>query len=165
MLKKWFTTLQIISLPPFGVSRASSSSIHAPSVLRKTRETSNKALNAINQMNLVPFLMSFLSSRDKLPISTITAAGMCRSILMPIHLSNLFAVAHCLYVLTDDNYPAISDIRSNTAYTYCLLDIVRLGSGISNGKGKDTSDERSVAFSVLASGAYPCVGQFSLSLR
>ncbi|KIM88980.1 hypothetical protein PILCRDRAFT_813980 [Piloderma croceum F 1598] len=97
-------------------------------------ETSNKALNAINQINPVPFLMSFLASRDKLPVSTVTAA------------------AHCLYVLTDDNYPAISDIRPNVAYTSCLLDIVRLGSGLSNGKGKDTLDERSVALPVLVSG-------------
>jgi hypothetical protein len=39
------------------------------------RETSNKALNAINQINLVPFLMSFLAARAKLPIVTVTAAG------------------------------------------------------------------------------------------
>jgi hypothetical protein len=39
-------------------------------------ETSNKALNAINQINLVPFLMSFLAAREKLPIATVTAAAM-----------------------------------------------------------------------------------------
>lgn len=32
-------------------------------------------MNAINQIALVPFLMSFLASRDKLPLSTVTAAG------------------------------------------------------------------------------------------
>lgn len=98
--------------------------------------TSNKALNAINQIDLVPFLMSFLASRDKLPISTVTAA------------------AHCLYVLTDDNYPAINDLRSNAGYTSCLLEIARLRPGQSNGneKWKDTSDERFIAFQVLISG-------------
>ena len=39
------------------------------------RETSNKALNAVNNLALVPFLMAFLSSRDKLPLPTVTSAG------------------------------------------------------------------------------------------
>ena len=43
--------------------------------LKKNRETSNKALNAVNQIGLVPFLMSFLGSKDKLPLSTVTSAG------------------------------------------------------------------------------------------
>ncbi|TFY61541.1 hypothetical protein EVG20_g7017 [Dentipellis fragilis] len=38
-------------------------------------ETSNKALNAVNELSLVPFLMSFLISRDRLPITTVTSAG------------------------------------------------------------------------------------------
>ena len=46
------------------------------SVLRLSRETSNKALNAVNQLDLVPFLASFLAARDKLPLSTVTSAGM-----------------------------------------------------------------------------------------
>ncbi|THG94495.1 hypothetical protein EW026_g6991 [Hermanssonia centrifuga] len=69
-------------------------------------ETSNKALNAINQIALVPFLMSFLGSRSKLPVSTVTSA------------------AQCLYVLTDDNWPATNELRTNGAYTACLLSIV-----------------------------------------
>ena len=40
-----------------------------------TRETSNKALSTINQISLVPFLMSFLAAREKLPTSTVTSAG------------------------------------------------------------------------------------------
>ncbi|KAH7914731.1 ARM repeat-containing protein [Hygrophoropsis aurantiaca] len=97
-------------------------------------ETSNKALNAINQMNLVPFLMSFLASRNKLPIVPVTAA------------------AQCLYVLTDDNQPAIDDVRSNDAYINCLLDVVRTGVEVSNGKGKQVSDERINMFKVLVCG-------------
>ncbi|KAF8832000.1 hypothetical protein HHX47_DHR1000917 [Lentinula edodes] len=38
-------------------------------------ETSNKALNAINSINLIPFLMSFLASRDKLSIAPVLAAA------------------------------------------------------------------------------------------
>lgn len=73
------------------------------------------------------------------------------------------AVAHCLYVLTDDNYPAISDIRSNAGYPSCLLEIVRLGPGLFNGKGKETLDERFIALSVLASGMYPVAELASLT--
>ena len=40
------------------------------------RETSNKALNAINELHLVPFLMSFLAARDRLPLAPVTSAGM-----------------------------------------------------------------------------------------
>ena len=40
-----------------------------------TRETSNKALNAINAIHLIPFLVSFLAARDKLPIAPIVSAG------------------------------------------------------------------------------------------
>ena len=43
--------------------------------LIKTRETSNKALNAINAIHLIPFLMSFLAARDKLPIAPVVSAG------------------------------------------------------------------------------------------
>ena len=43
--------------------------------MSRCRETSNKALNAVNQVNLIPFLMAFLESRAKLPIATVNAAG------------------------------------------------------------------------------------------
>ncbi|KAI0094380.1 armadillo-type protein [Irpex rosettiformis] len=98
-------------------------------------ETSNKALNAINQISLVPFLMSFLGARDKLPISTVASA------------------AHCLYVLTDDNYPAIQEVRSNGAYTACLLSVARPDENQkANGKGKAPSDDREVTLQVLCAG-------------
>ncbi|KAI0354660.1 ARM repeat-containing protein [Trametes cingulata] len=99
-------------------------------------ETSNKALNAINQISLVPFLMSFLAARDKLPLSTVTSA------------------AQCLYVLTDENPPIIDEVRSNAEYTACLLAIVKLEEAApkANGKDKDTSDVRATAFRVLTCG-------------
>ncbi|KAI0756410.1 ARM repeat-containing protein [Daedaleopsis nitida] len=99
-------------------------------------ETSNKALNAINQTSLVPFLMSFLAARDKLPVSTVTAA------------------AQCLYVLTDENYPIIEEARSNAEYTACLLAIVRSTDAAAkhNGKEKEASDARAFAFRVLCCG-------------
>ncbi|KAG5639576.1 hypothetical protein H0H81_012247 [Sphagnurus paluster] len=99
-------------------------------------ETSNKALNAINEINLIPFLMSFLAARDKISLVPVIAA------------------AHCLYVLTDDNYPAISDVRANAGYTSCLLDIVRSSNG-EIGKAKDAADPRVVTLKVLSSGDSP----------
>ncbi|KAI6047851.1 ARM repeat-containing protein [Pisolithus marmoratus] len=92
-------------------------------------ETSNKALNAINAIGLIPFLMSFLGARDKLPTATVTAA------------------AQSLYVLTDDNWPAIDAVRSDVAYTSCLLDIVRV-----NGQKNEASDDRFVMLYVLCCG-------------
>ncbi|KAI1793049.1 ARM repeat-containing protein [Ganoderma leucocontextum] len=99
-------------------------------------ETSNKALNAINQMSLVPFLMSFLAARDKLPLSTVTSA------------------AQCLYILTDENSPIIEEVRSNAEYTACLLAIVRTTEATvkTNGKGKETSDIRDDSRRVLCCG-------------
>ncbi|KAF8140491.1 ARM repeat-containing protein [Boletus edulis] len=97
-------------------------------------ETSNKALNAINQINLIPFLMSFLSSRDKLPMSTVVSA------------------AQSLYVLTDDNQAAIDEVRSNPAYSSCLLDVVRCNDRDPKGKSKDLSQDRFEALKVLCCG-------------
>ncbi|KAJ6611503.1 armadillo-type protein [Mycena sp. CBHHK59/15] len=98
-------------------------------------ETSNKALNAINEMKLTPFLMSFLAAREKIPLAPVTAA------------------AQCLYVLTDDNYPAIADIRSDGSYVACLMSIINSHENLPNDKAAtDTSDPRSVTLRVLASG-------------
>ncbi|THH26612.1 hypothetical protein EUX98_g7581 [Antrodiella citrinella] len=98
-------------------------------------ETSNKALTTINSLSLVPFLMSFLAARTNLPLSTVTSA------------------AQCLYVLSDDNPPAIHEIRPNAAYTTCLLEIAKTeGSPNLNEKGKEVSNERLVTLRVLCCG-------------
>lgn len=98
-------------------------------------ETSNKALNAVNQLSLVPFLMSFLAYREKLPLATVTSA------------------AQCLYVLTDDNMPAISEVKVDSSYTSCLLEIARSQGSLMNSKGKGpVQDERAITLPVLACG-------------
>ncbi|EMD42255.1 hypothetical protein CERSUDRAFT_110786 [Gelatoporia subvermispora B] len=99
-------------------------------------ETSNKAMNAINQIGLIPFLMSFLGSRENLPISTVTSA------------------AQCLYVLTDENPSAINELRADAAYTACLLSIVRPSESAPavNGKDKEKAIERALALRVLCCG-------------
>ncbi|KAG2338386.1 ARM repeat-containing protein [Suillus weaverae] len=104
-------------------------------------ETSNKALNAINQINLIPFLTSFLAARAKLPIATVTAA------------------AQCLYVLTDDNRPAIDELRSNAAYTTCLLEIVHNEGGVT-GKDGEVFWDRMTTLKVLSSGILSNVSPF-----
>ncbi|KIK99485.1 hypothetical protein PAXRUDRAFT_787973 [Paxillus rubicundulus Ve08.2h10] len=97
-------------------------------------ETSNKALNAINQIHLIPFLMSFLVSRDRLPVSTVVAA------------------AQCLYVLTDDNQSAIDEVRCNAVYTSCLLDIIRTDGPIQTDKARGVSEDCLVTLKVLCCG-------------
>ncbi|KAJ3879467.1 armadillo-type protein [Lentinula edodes] len=97
-------------------------------------ETSNKALNAINSINLIPFLMSFLASRDKLSIAPVLAA------------------AQCLYVLTDDNDSASVSLKSNAEYISCLLSIAQSPNQPANGKGKDINDHRLITLRVLSSG-------------
>ncbi|KAF8665307.1 hypothetical protein AX16_000327 [Volvariella volvacea WC 439] len=92
-------------------------------------ETSNKALNAINAINLVPFLMSFLASRDRLPLVPVTSA------------------AQCLYVLTDDNQPAITDIRASGDYISCLVSIAQ-----STPASKDANNPLSMNLRVLVAG-------------
>lgn len=104
-------------------------------------ETSNKALNAVNQINLVPFLMSFLAARAKLPIATVTAA------------------AQCLYVLTDDNQPAIDELRSNAAYSTCLFEIVHDEGGVTS-KDKEVFWDRTSTLKVLSSGILSNVSPF-----
>ncbi|KAJ7186701.1 armadillo-type protein [Mycena filopes] len=99
-------------------------------------ETSNKALTAINEMKLTPFLMSFLAAREKIPLAPITAA------------------AQCLYVLTDDNYPAIADVRADGGYIACLMSIIDDAQTSPNGKAPESQspDPRPVTLRVLASG-------------
>lgn len=104
-------------------------------------ETSNKALNAINQINLVPFLMSFLAARAKLPVATVTAA------------------AQCLYVLTDDNQPAIDELRSNAAYSTCILEIIHDEGGVTD-KDKEVFWDRMTTLKVLSSGILSNVSPF-----
>ena len=70
--------------------------------------------------------MSFLAARTKLPIATVTAAGwFADKISFRLVFMAYFTSAQCLYVLTDDNQPAIDELRSNAAYSTCLLEIVR----------------------------------------
>lgn len=95
-------------------------------------ETSNKALNAINDIQLIPFLMSFLAAKHILPLATVTSA------------------AQCLYVLTDDNFPAIKELRTDAAYLACLLELAK-SEGATNGKQKEL-DNKAVALSVLSAG-------------
>ncbi|KAJ3804403.1 armadillo-type protein [Lentinula aff. lateritia] len=97
-------------------------------------ETSNKALNAINSINLIPFLMSFLASRDKLSIAPVLAA------------------AQCLYVLTDDNDSASVSLKCNAEYISCLLSIAKSPNQPANGKGKDINDHRLITLRVLSLG-------------
>lgn len=66
-----------MSLRHYGVSRKFWTPEPLSYSLIVFRETSNKALNAINEIHLIPFLMSFLAARNKIPLAPVTAAGTC----------------------------------------------------------------------------------------
>ncbi|KAF9270677.1 ARM repeat-containing protein [Marasmius fiardii PR-910] len=97
-------------------------------------ETSNKALNAINEIGLIPFLMSFLASRERLSIVPVMAA------------------AQCLYVLTDENDAGILALKSDASYIACLLSITNDKPKNLNGKQKEPNDHRTLMIQILASG-------------
>ncbi len=74
------------------IVRVSSANIYIYIADLYARETSNKALNAINAIRLAPFLMSFLAFREQLPIAPVVAAGT----LAPfIRLSKMFCTYGC----------------------------------------------------------------------
>jgi hypothetical protein len=58
-------------------------------------ETHNKALNALNGLNLAPFLLGFIAHRSKIPAGTVLAA------------------AQCLYAITLDNPPFNGSLPSS----------------------------------------------------
>ena len=83
------------------------------------------------------------------------------NVLVDIKILMIQSTAHCLYVLTDDNYPAINEVRRDAGYISCLLEIAHAKKGLPNGKGKEAADEKSIALQVLVSGGfgrwlYPC---------
>ncbi|KAF8518620.1 armadillo-type protein [Gautieria morchelliformis] len=97
-------------------------------------ETSNKALMAVNDISLVPFLVAFLQAHDHIPLCTVNAA------------------AQCLYVLTEENDPAIESLRSESSYVSSLLDIAKIeapGISVSEEGNRGT---RWTALRVLVSG-------------
>jgi len=62
-------------------------------------------------------------------------------------------LAHCLYVLTDDNYPAIADLRADDRYLTCLVGIVR-PDRVLDKCTQESFDQRSVTLGVLVAGLF-----------
>ena len=91
-------------------------------------------------------------------MSTVTSAGtslVFKNTEYAQRFIPLLSPAQCLYVLTDDNPPAIDELRSNGAYVACLLTIARPeqpGSAQETKKGKARDAEREAALSVLSAG-------------
>lgn len=66
--------------------------------------------------------------------------------------------AQCLYVLTDDNTPAVNAVRSNFAYLSCLHEIAMAQGAHRDPKGKGpASEEKAITLSILACGMYTFV--------
>ncbi|KAI9259959.1 armadillo-type protein [Helicostylum pulchrum] len=70
-------------------------------------EASDKYVKAINRMNIVTFLTSFLMSGEQCPTRVIVAAG------------------QCLNTLTDDNKDLLIEFKNNPHYIENLLNIVK----------------------------------------
>ena len=66
---------------------------------------------------------------------------------------NFSSLAQCLYVLTEENDPAIEELRMNSNYVTCLLNVVQEGPPIN-------SDERVITLRTLACGSFPFVTAF-----
>ncbi|KAF9318150.1 hypothetical protein BG003_011710 [Podila horticola] len=71
-------------------------------------ENSEKSLKVVNKLNMIPFLMSFMSNVDKLPPKVIVAA------------------AQCLYTLTDDNPDCRVVFVKNPDYIKPFMNILSL---------------------------------------
>ena len=112
--------------------------------------------------------MSFLSSRDRLPLPTVTSAGASRGFNSFNALSYSqradgfwrllppwgFCAAQCLYVLTEENMPVADAVRANFSYASCLLEIAKTRGGVQEVDGKDAAaEERAVSLGILACGA------------
>jgi len=59
---------------------------------------------------------------------------------------NSSSLAQCLYVLTEENDPAIEELRMNSTYVSCLLDVVQKESS-------SNADERVVTLRTLVCGS------------
>ncbi|CEP07957.1 hypothetical protein [Parasitella parasitica] len=70
-------------------------------------EASDKYIKAINRMNIVTFLSSFLISGEQIPTRVIIAAG------------------QCLNTLTDDNKDLYIEFQNHPEYVQTLLNIIR----------------------------------------
>ncbi|KAI7904755.1 armadillo-type protein [Cokeromyces recurvatus] len=69
-------------------------------------ETSDKYIKAINRLNIVTFLISFMSSADQCPTKVVVAAG------------------QCLTTLTDDNKDIYIEFQNHPEYIQTLLSIL-----------------------------------------
>lgn len=69
-------------------------------------EASDKYIKAINRLNIVPFLISFLSYADQCPTKLVVAAG------------------QCLTTLTDDNKDIYIEFQNHPEYAKMLYGIL-----------------------------------------
>ncbi|KAG2192496.1 hypothetical protein INT47_009695 [Mucor saturninus] len=74
-------------------------------------EASDKYIKAINRMNIITFLTSFLLSGDQCPSRVVVAAG------------------QCLNTLTDDNKDLLIEFQNNPQYVESLLNIIKHPNG------------------------------------
>jgi hypothetical protein len=66
----------------------------------------------------------------------------------PLALLKSLTAAQCLYVLTDDNFPAVREIRFDAGYVTCLMEITK------EAYQPEVVDQRAVMLRVLVAGEY-----------
>jgi hypothetical protein len=64
----------------------------------------------------------------------------------PLALLKGLTAAQCLYVLTDDNFPAVREVRFNAGHVACLIEIAK------EAQQPVPADQRAVMLRVLAAG-------------
>lgn len=110
-------------------------------------------------MGLIPFLTALISQRAKLPAKLVVAAGSLyygyshRTWLVTDSFGLFFKrLAQCLYVLTDDNTPAVEAFLSDATFPTTLLSIARTEKTESTFQNTGASEEQAYSLRVLACG-------------
>lgn len=102
-------------------------------------------------LSIIPYVFSWIAGQ-----APARHCHLCWYVSCPLaSLSCSFnSLAQCLYVLTDDNRPISDEVKTNGAYTTCLLSIIRGDEEArkANVKGKDVSDDRETTLRVLCTG-------------
>lgn len=88
-------------------------------------EASEKYIKAVNRLNIVTFLISFLSAADQCPTRVVVAAGNINitDILERLYV-NSNKLGQCLTTLTDDNKDIYIEFQRHPEYVQMLLNIL-----------------------------------------
>lgn len=91
-------------------------------------EASDKHIKAINRLNIVTFLISFLSAADQCPTHVVVAAGKFFFYIFKskgdTKSTDYILLGQCLTTLTDDNKDIYIEFKNHPEYVQMLLNIL-----------------------------------------